>query len=218
MDLPDGSKVLVGPASSVRVRDGYGQGAREVDLIGEAMFTVTHDEKHPFRVFTAGALVEDLGTEFTVRAFENEPVRVAVSEGSVSVRRPSAQPGQAVTLQPRDVVVLADTGDLVVTRGVDVEVYRAWTRGMLVFRNTTLRDAIVELERWYDVDFRIADDAMLSRRITVDFDNQPVDEMLKVLGTMFDAQFERRGRVVSVEAPVRTGMTPSSAVQVGSGA
>lgn len=218
LELPDGSTVTLSASSSIRTREGYGTGAREVELVGEALFSVRHDEEHPFRVYTASALVEDLGTEFTVRAFASEPVRVSVSEGAVSVRRALADSSTAVVLGASDMVVLNESGDPLVARGVDVEAYSAWARGTLVFRNTALRDAIPDLERWYDLEFRVTDEALLSRPITVDFANQPVDEMLRVLGTMIEVQFERRGRTVTIEAPVRTGMTSSSSVQVGSGA
>lgn len=219
VDLADGSTVVLSPGSSLRTLPGYGEGGREVELSGEALFTVRHDEERPFRIRTASALIEDLGTEFTVRAFDREPVRVAVTEGSVRVRRAGASEAASVVLQPRDMAIVADTGDPIVNRGVDVEAYRAWTRGQLVFRNTTLPEAIREIERWYDLDFRLdANDPLLDRSINVTFDNQAVDEMLQILGLALGTEFEREGRVVRVAPPVRTGMKGASQVQVGSGA
>lgn len=218
VELPDGSVVQLAPASSIRTLDQYGAPLREVELVGEASFQVTHDEARPFRVRTAGALIEDLGTVFVVRAIDREPVRVAVSEGSVSVRAASRGQERQVVLQPRDVALVADTGDVVVSRGVDVEPYAAWTSGRLVFRNTPLREAIVDLERWYDVAFEVSDAALLARPIDVTFEGQSIDEVIQVMGTALSVRFERSGRTVSVVAPVRTGLVGQPAAQVGDGA
>src|SRR5690606_32688824 len=65
--LPDGSRVLLGPASELVVAGGYGAADRGVELRGEAYFEVDHDEARPFRVRVGDALVTDLGTVFTIR-------------------------------------------------------------------------------------------------------------------------------------------------------
>jgi ferric-dicitrate binding protein FerR (iron transport regulator) len=218
VDLPDGSVVRLGPASTLRTLDGYGGPSREVELTGEAAFRVTHDSARPFRVRTAGAVIEDLGTEFVVRALEREPVRVAVSEGSVGIRRAGASAQGQVVLRPRDVAVLTDTGEVLISRGVDVERYSAWTSGTLVFQNTALRDVIVDLERWYDVEFDVTDQALLGRSITVTLFGQPIDEVLQIIGPAVEMRFERQGKTIRVAAPVRTGLVPTPAVQVGDGA
>jgi ferric-dicitrate binding protein FerR (iron transport regulator) len=219
VDLPDGSQVILAPASSITSNVGT-EGRREIELTGEALFSVTRDETRPFIVRTATAAVWVLGTEFTVRALgAGEPVRVAVSSGSVAVRRIDAPTSASdVVLQPRDLVTLPDTGDAIVARNIDVEPFRAWTTGRLVFRNATLAEAIVELERWYDVDFRITDATLLRQHLDVEFSGQPIDEVLSVVGRILDVRLVRRGQVVELAATERSGIVPSSAAVVGGGA
>lgn len=217
VDLPDGTKVVLGAASEMRTVGEYGNGAREVELTGEAQFTVVHDESRPFRIRTATTLIEDIGTVFTVRAIPSEPVRVAVSEGSVRVRRAGAQDVAAIILQPRDVAVVADTGDLVVTRGVEVEHFQAWTRGQHEYRNTPASEGFSDIERWFDVDFQVSDSTLLNRPLNVKFERASIDEVLETLGTMLEVTFERRGRVITVAAPTRTGLRAAPNAQVGSG-
>lgn len=218
LDLPDGSQIVLGPASSVATHVGA-SGPREVELTGEAFFRVTHDEQRPFVVRTATAIIEDLGTEFTVRALGSEaPVRVAVSSGSVAIRRAGQRVGPDVVLQPRDVAILPDTGDAVVTHNVDVDALQAWTGGRLVFRNATFAEAIVELERWYDVDFRIDDSRLLQQHLDVEFSGQPIDEVIGIVGRILDVRLVRRGQVVEIAPTERTGMLGSAAAYVGGGA
>ena len=218
--LPDGTQVQLGAASSLRTLSGYGGSSREVELVGEAAFHVIHDAARPFRVRAGAAVIEDLGTRFVVRAVMQEPVRVAVSEGSVSVGRSGDSREHQAQLQPRDVAVLGDSGDAVVSRNVDVAPYTAWTSGRLVFTfsDESLRQAIGELERWYDVRFEVADATLLNRTLNVTFNDRGIDDVLEVMGTMLGVHFEREGRVVRVAAPARTGMALSSAPQVGGGA
>lgn len=215
--LPDGTLVELAAASSLRTLPGFGEESREVELAGEARFKVTHDDKRPFRVRTGTAVIEDLGTEFVVRAITREPLRVSVSEGSVSVGRTGTPRGKHAVLQPRDVAILSDTGEVVVSRDVDVERYAAWTSGKLVFDHSPFRDAIVDLERWYDVEFDITDAVLLERDLNVEFNGEPIDGVLQVIGPALGVKLELQGRTVRVAAPARTGLIPPLEVQVGGG-
>jgi len=218
LDLPDGSQIVLGPSSSVVTRVGD-SGPRDVELTGEAFFRVTHDERRPFVVRTATAVIEDLGTEFSVRALGTAtPVRVVVASGSVAIRRAGQRVSPDVVLQPRDEAILPDTGDVLVTHDVDVDALQAWTAGRLVFRNATFAEAIVELERWYDVDFRIEDNRLLQQHLNVEFAGQPIDEVLSIVGRILDVRFVRRGQIVEIAPAERTGMVGSPAAYVGGGA
>jgi ferric-dicitrate binding protein FerR (iron transport regulator) len=170
-------------------------------------------------VRTATAVIEDLGTEFSVRALGTAtPVRVVVASGSVAIRRAGQRVGPDVVLEPRDEAILRDTGDVVVAHDVDVDALQAWTSGRLVFRNATFAEAIVELERWYDVDFRIEDNRLLQQHLNVEFSGQPIDEVLSIVGRILDVRFVRRGQMVEVAPAERTGMLGSPAAFVGGGA
>ncbi|MEJ7810836.1 MAG: FecR domain-containing protein [Gemmatimonadaceae bacterium] len=69
--LADGSRVLLGPGSSLQTTEGYGGDRREVRLDGEALFEVRHDAARPFVVRAAGAVIRDLGTAFSVRSADS---------------------------------------------------------------------------------------------------------------------------------------------------
>src|SRR5690606_13337061 len=91
MRLPDGTRVVLSVASTLRVPESYGDRSRSVALEGEAYFEVAHDDARPFRVHTARAIATDLGTRFGVRAYSGDAVTVVVREGAVSLR-PTAAP------------------------------------------------------------------------------------------------------------------------------
>ncbi len=218
-DLPDGSRVILGFSSSIVSREGFGGSAREVDLDGEAYFTVTHDAARPFRVHVGSTVIEDLGTEFAVRAYESAgSVRVAVAVGSVSLRR-GTSPTPSVVLSPRDVAVLDDTGEVRLTRGVDLSTYTAWTGGRLVFDDTPLAQVAEELERWYGVEVWVTDSALLSRHLTTAFDSETLDEVLRVIGMSLDVRYVRKGNVVEFTGSgASTGLLKRPATRLETGA
>lgn len=208
--LPDGSLVTLGVSSTLRAREGYGEGPREVELTGEAFFTVTHDEAHPFRVIVNGTVVEDLGTEFAVRSYgTSAPIRVAVASGSVAVRRGTTA-DTAVVLSPRDVATIAGSGEVAVQRGVNVEPFTAFASGRLIFTDAPLSDVADELVRWYGVEVRIADRALLERHLTSTFEGESLDEVLRIIGMTLDVRYSRNGNAVEFSEKPRTSSHPSS--------
>lgn len=221
--LPDGTRILLGPATTVTVDPEYGATSRTVELRGEAYFHVTHDDARPFVVRAGAAAVRDLGTAFTVR-HDGGDVAVAVTEGSVRLSAadgPSAagQPGRPRGVAPsgprptagRDSGVVLRAGDRGVVprpavgrapiavrlagRAADDT---AWTSGRLVFADAPLGEVAGALHRWYGVELRVADPALADRHLTATFRGEPLPEVLRVVGLALGARLERRGDTVLV--------------------
>ena len=196
--LPDGSRVVLAPESQLTIAAGYGNGAREVELKGEAYFDVHHDEGRPFLVRAGGAAVRDLGTTFTVRTVGDSGVRVAVTSGSVSLAPMQAAPSAAVVLQPGDAGVLGNDGRAVVSRGGVSETDTAWTRGHLVFREAPVATVRAELRRWYGIDLQI-DSAYSSRHLSMSFDGESADRVLEVIALSLGAEVSRQGNTAVIK-------------------
>jgi len=154
--LPDGTRVMLGAASRLRVPAGYGRSSRDVGLDGQAYFDVVHDSLRPFRVRTAQGVVEDLGTEFVVTTYpESGGTRVVVVSGVVGLAT-TASERRPLLLQRGDLGRLDSAGVAHVKHDVDVEAELDWTRGQLTFRRTPLRQVLLRLERWYGVRIHLA--------------------------------------------------------------
>ena len=209
IDLPDGSRIALGATTALRVGERFAQGERHVYLEGQARFTVRHDSLRPFIVHAAGTVTEDLGTDFDVRAYPGDSVvRVVVAEGAVAVRREGAA-DTALTLRPGDVARLGAAGSATLLREQNVERLMAWASGEIVFDDTPLSEVCKELQRWFDIECRIADSTIRSRPLTVNLrSNLPLDELLRLVGMSTDVRVERNGRVVTF-----TSGTPRGASQ-----
>jgi ferric-dicitrate binding protein FerR (iron transport regulator) len=200
MRLPDGTDVVLGPASRLRYEP-RADGSRTVSLSGEAMFRVVHRAGRPFIVRVAGATLQDIGTVFVVRAYAGSPVQVSVQTGQVGVRATGSdgamttlEPGASATLDRaagRDPTVVHDTAD--------VGDAFAWTRGSLRYRATPLAEVTADLERAYDLDIRLADSTLGGRVVRYAVDGENADDALDVLVTaLAGVRYERHGRVVTL--------------------
>ena len=215
IDLADGSEVVLGAASTLRLAAGFGASTREVFLEGQAFLKVKHDDARPFVVNAGGTRTTDLGTAFEVRAYPNEGVRVAVTEGKVEVRRDAGMKDSAV-LQPGDVAELPQSGEAVIRRQQDVERLLSWTRGELTFEDAELSEVARELERWYDVQVRFDDSTLRSLHFSSQLRiGESLDEILRQVQMSLSSEgvrTERAGKVVTFRrgAPVTPTANPSA--------
>jgi ferric-dicitrate binding protein FerR (iron transport regulator) len=84
--LPDGTKVWLNAASSLKFPGKFDGGVRKVELSGEGYFEVAKDKAHPFIVKTAKQEAEVLGTHFNINSYADEAsTKTTLLEGSVRV-------------------------------------------------------------------------------------------------------------------------------------
>jgi transmembrane sensor len=208
-NLPDGSRVILGPDSRLRIPATFAAarsavGSRDVHLEGEAFFEVTHDSTRPFRVQTSHGVAEDLGTEFVVTAYpETGATRVVVASGLVALKQRDGAPNTAprpvlLSLSPGDLGRLDSTGTATLRRNVDVSAYVGWTNGELIFDEVPIRDAMVRLARWYDLDIRLADSSLAGLKLTATFHDEPVSRVLQALEIALRVRAEQDGRIVTL--------------------
>ena len=205
--LEDGTVVDLAPGTQLHVRASERR-ARDVDLQGEALFTVTHDARRPFLVHTTDGVAEDLGTTFIVRALAGDATtRVVVLAGCVSLRAPHTPARGATALRAGQLGVLRAGMPVSVATGVDTAAYAAWARGRLLFRQAPLRAVAEELARWYDVDLRIPDAGVAARRVTLDMPARSLGEVLAAVTVPLGLRAVRTGHAV-VLTVVRTTVRP----------
>lgn len=194
--LSDGTRVVLGAASRLEYAPDMRSSTRNVRLTGEAYFEVVPDSAHPFVVRTPGAVTRVLGTEFTVRAYAgSDEVEVAVAGGRVLLTPADSSSG--VVLTKGQLGELRAGGRPTVRTITSLEPFVAWTEGRLAFDGTPLRDALRQLERWYDVNFVVADSALADRRLTARFRAESLTEALDAIALALNARYERHDRTIT---------------------
>lgn len=162
--LADGSSVLLNTDSVLRVKLERSERRLFLDR-GQAFFKVAKDKARPFRVFVGSDEVRALGTAFDVRKV-GDGARVTLEEGRVALyqaadrsrvpaegARPStarSKPDLArpvALLTPGQQALLVPTAAPVV-RAIDVRKTQAWRVGRLVLEDSSLAEAVAELNRY----------------------------------------------------------------------
>jgi transmembrane sensor len=199
LHLPDGTRVILGPQSSIKIASGYDVSSREVEIRGVVYFDVVHNAARPFTVNTSNATIRDIGTRFAVRTDLPDGIGVVVTEGSVSLA-PFQGAAPPVVLRAGDRASLNSSGEIVTHRGAASDDDTAWLSGRIVFRETPLTEVAVELHRWYGIDLQLSDPSLASRHLTATFSGEPADRVLQVISLALGADIERHGDTAVVHS------------------
>ncbi len=152
--LPDGTKVWLNSATTLRYPTAFTGTNRIVELEGQGYFEVAPDATHPFLVKVPSTHrdsmeVQVLGTGFDVMAYADEAtVNTTLISGSVRVKGGNT----LQTLQPGQQAVMDNDNHAITVRPADIKKVTAWKNGVFVFNNTALPAILREVARWYDVD------------------------------------------------------------------
>lgn len=148
INLPDGTKVWLNAASSLRYPSRFSGSKRMVELTGEGYFEVAKNKQHPFVVKTDRQEVQVLGTHFNINSYADESsTNTTLVEGSVRV---TALDGKNRLLKPGEQSQLK--GDEIEVSDVDTETVLSWKNGDFVFKGDDFKSIMRKISRWYDVE------------------------------------------------------------------
>lgn len=147
INLPDGSKVWLNSASTLRFPALFSGNTREVELNGEAYFDVAKNPNKPFKVITKDQIVEVLGTQFNINSYSDEETfKTTLIEGSVKIiykdRVVLLSPGQQFQPNMKSSKVIE----------ADTEEVTAWKNGYFLFKDEDIRSIMRKISRWYNVE------------------------------------------------------------------
>ena len=192
--LPDGSTAWLNAGSRLVYPSFFDKDKREVYLIGEGYFEVTHDEKLPFVVKTNDLEVEVLGTQFNLSAYPSDNIiETVLVEGKVRVKETGFQ------LLKKDYILLpnqraAYNRENAETKieNVEVDNYVAWHLGFLQFESTDLNRIVKKLERYYNIRIRLEGPMLGMRSISGKLKlKENKENVLQVMANAASAELEK---------------------------
>lgn len=130
---------------------------------GQALFTVRHDEAHPFEVMVGEERLVDIGTVFDVRRDE-QGLSVAVSEGAVQFDPDGAD----LRIAPGEVLHRpAGTSQLTLSR-IEIAQVGEWSKGRLTFSGASLEEVAASLKRATGVNYAAGSAGTVSGSILIE--------------------------------------------------
>ena len=143
--LPDGTRVWLNAASSLKFPVAFTGKQRDVELSGEGYFEVAKNKAMPFRVTVNHSTVEVLGTHFNIMGYADEKsTNTTLLEGSVKIISGNKQklivPGEQARVNGEIAVAKVNVGQVV-----------EWKNGNFNFSHENIETIMRKVARWYDV-------------------------------------------------------------------
>lgn len=213
--LDDSSQVTLAPGAGLVYPRKFVSAKREVQLKGNAFFSITKDSHRPFFVYSGKLVTRVLGTAFWVkeggeeRQMQVEVVcgKVSVFENeSVSTEEPSAhsrhQFNKGVILTPNQRVTYFEESGHLMTSLVDKPLLLTPQdrQPVAIYKNVALPDIFRRLEAAYGVDILVSGDAVNQCTFTGDLTDMSLFDQLDLICDSNDGSYEVQGTRILISA------------------
>ncbi len=222
--LPDGSRIWLNAGSKIRYASDFNQNSRNISLQGEAYFKVAKNKQLPFIVQVNGLHIRAVGTEFNVKAYDNDGiVETTLIEGKITLKNTSethASSNEVALIPNQKAVFVKDKGSLLVKdlseelketkkRPVkDDKIYIlekidplpviSWKDSRLVIRSETLENLAVKLGRKYNVHFVFSTDEVKQFKFTGTLEDETLQQVLDVIKLSAPIRYQMNGKTVTL--------------------
>lgn len=152
--LSDGTTVWLNADTKLKYPKSFKIGeTRKVELLyGEAYFDVSPSKNHngyAFNVLTKDQVLEVFGTKFNIKAYKEEQIiYTTLVEGKVGITIDD----KSENLNPGEQTALNIESRSITKYQVETDYDIAWTRGYFNFKDKPLKDIMIVLARWYDIE------------------------------------------------------------------
>lgn len=177
--LPDQSEVWLNSGSTLRYPTSFSTDKRTVELTGEAFFEIQSNPEHPFEVYAGdGVVVTARGTSFNVNAYPDDPmVETVLQEGLIDIYYKE----KMIAVLPNEQVSIDRHSGLPKKSVVNIEEKTGWKDGLLIFRNTSLDEALKKISRRYNVEIVLHKATNVDYRIRATFSSETLPQILNIL-------------------------------------
>ncbi len=167
-NLPDGTKVWLSNNSTIKYPSKFTGSTRELEIEGEAYFEVTHKKRIPFIVNIGNNRIRVLATRFSVTAYpDDNKVRADLVEGKIQFDISNGKGGfHSYMVKPSHSLVLDKTSGKLYESKVPDGFYDYWHKGIYEFRNETLEDLAIKIDRIYNTQIVFEDKRLKLKRFS----------------------------------------------------
>ncbi len=167
-NLPDGTKVWLSNNSKIKYPAKFQGDTRELNLEGEAYFEVSHNKEKPFIVNIGKNRIKVLGTRFSVTAYpDGNKIRADLVEGKIQFDIAKNSGGFcSYMVKPSSSLVLDQTSGKLYENKIPDGFYDYWLNGIYEFRNESLEDLALRIDRIYNTQIIFEDEELKSKRFS----------------------------------------------------
>lgn len=191
--LPDGSEAILNRQSALIFKGGLWRKTRNIQLQGEAFFSVKKDPSKPFIIEANKVVITVAGTAFLVKT-DSLATTVIVEEGKVKV---ATATDSLFLLKGEKVEVLRNSSALLKQKNLG-KLYNYYYTNELVCNGTPLHELVDVLNKKFRTPVHIKNKALWSLPITVTFKDESLDQILTVVAETLKINVIRREGIIEL--------------------
>lgn len=176
-NLPDGSKVFLGPGSTLTFPKNFKGSERLVRLSGNGFFDIKPNPRLPFRIDCSGKMVEVLGTSFKLSAGPGT-FEIMVETGNVRVFD-TDNPSDEHIVASGEQMVMVNSG--FVKSRFDKGSALQQTLNRIQFKDTPLGSIVEVLNQKFNRQVVFSSPEMANRKLTATFEGNSLDTIVEVI-------------------------------------
>lgn len=179
--LPDSSVVWLNACTSLTYNNNYSFNNRELLVKGEAYLNVRKNREIPLIINCDELKIKVLGTSFNVKAYpEEHKITVALESGSVELLHAKNE-SFSYKLKPGEIAQYDTELKNVTIKRTAILNYTGWKEQLLVFKDAPMAEVIRVLERKFDVEITVRDQAVYEPAFNATFRNEDLTEILNYI-------------------------------------
>lgn len=184
--LPDSSQVWLNAQSTLTYYIPFNEN-RKLLLQGEAYFKVAHNPQSPFVVTTGNISTEAVGTAFNIKTSQ-KGVHVDLIQGKVKIENVNDYLKESILLNPGEGISYEEEQNILTRHPTNLEEVLYWKDNILYFKRASFNEVISELQKWYGVQFFVAENMDRQWVFTGKFENESLKNVL--LAISFAKKFD----------------------------
>lgn len=197
MTLPDGSKVWINSGTKLTYNNQYGINNREIEVNGEAFFSVVKNKKVPFIVEMSRLKVAVTGTQFGVSNYEDsKTIEVILQEGSVNIQ--SANNKLLMKLSPKEMACFNKQAMTIEKKKVNPQHYLSWKNGVMHAFELPLEQLVLKLEKRFNQKFEV-DPVIKDLPYTFSIEKESLSDVLYLLEKISPVKAIQEGNAIKLK-------------------
>ncbi len=221
--LPDSSRVWLNAGSKLRYSTSFNQKDRLLYLEGEGYFKVAKNKQLPFVVDAFGFEVKAVGTEFNVKAYQEDAIiETTMVEGKVTLQHSSEDildgvyltPNQKATFYKKEEYVTVEVlkkieekkeelnyipeHRLVIAPRIDPKSIVSWKENRLIIEREQLGDLAEKLSRKYNFNFEFRSEDIKRFSFTGTLEDETLQQVMNAIKITSPIDYEIVGKTVII--------------------
>lgn len=221
--LPDSSRVWLNAGSKLRYSTSFNQKDRMLYLEGEGYFKVAKNKQLPFVVDAYGFEVKAVGTEFNVKAYQEDAIiETTMVEGKVTLQHSSEDildgvyltPNQKATFYKKEEYVTVEVlkkieekkeelnyipeHRLVIAPRIDPKSIVSWKENRLIIEREQLGDLAEKLSRKYNFNFEFRSEDIKQIKFTGTLEDETLQQVMNAIKITSPIDYEIVGKTVII--------------------